>query len=114
MDSTIPISANIPRGAPFPPMGQGFPAPMVPAGAMRPSYLPSPIINPIEASVKATEFAKGVYVSGFEKTLTAEMLQDHFKIKPIAALKLPLNKYRENKGFAFIYYQSQDDATYVK
>jgi hypothetical protein len=79
MDSTIPISANISRGAPFPPMGQpmgqGFPAPLVPAGAMRPPFMQSPIMNPIEASVKATEFAKGVYVSGFEKTLTAEMLQ---------------------------------------
>ena len=38
-------------------------------------FMQSPIMNPIEASVKATEFAKGVYVSGFEKTLTAEMLQ---------------------------------------
>jgi hypothetical protein len=27
---------------------------------------------------------------------------------------LPLNKHTENKGFAFIYYQSPDDAAFVK
>lgn len=42
------------------------------------------------------------------------MLQEHFKIKPIDGLKLPLTKFKENKGFAFIYYKSEDDAVYVK
>lgn len=42
------------------------------------------------------------------------MLEKHFKLKPIAGMKLPLTKYRDNKGFAFIYYESADDAAYVK
>lgn len=42
------------------------------------------------------------------------MLEEHFKIKPIHGLKLPVSKYLENKGFAFIYYGSEDDASYVK
>ena len=29
-------------------------------------------------------------------------------------MKLPLTKYLDNKGFAFIYYESPDDAAYVK
>lgn len=29
-------------------------------------------------------------------------------------MKLPLNKHTENKGFAFIYYQSPEDAQFVK
>ena len=53
-------------------------------------------------------------MTGFEKTLTPAMLEEHFKIKPIAGLKLPMSKYNENKGFAFIYYGSQDDASFVK
>lgn len=42
------------------------------------------------------------------------MLQEHFKIKPIHGLKLPMSKFQENKGFAFIYYGSEDDAAEVK
>ena len=42
------------------------------------------------------------------------MLEEHFKIKPIHGLKLPMSKYNENKGFAFIYYGSEDDASFVK
>ena len=42
------------------------------------------------------------------------MLEQHFKIKPISGLKLPMSKLNENKGFAFIYYGSQDDALFVK
>lgn len=62
-----PIPANIQRGAPFPPpMGQGFPPQMINPGAFRPQYLPGPFaVNPAEASQKANEFARGVYVSGF-------------------------------------------------
>lgn len=29
-------------------------------------------------------------------------------------MKLPLTKQLDNKGFAFIYYESPDDAAYVK
>lgn len=42
------------------------------------------------------------------------MLEEHFKIKPIHGLKLPTSKFGENKGFAFIYYGSEDDASFVK
>lgn len=42
------------------------------------------------------------------------MLEQHFKIKPISGLRLPLTKHLENKGFAFVYYHSAEDASYVK
>ena len=29
-------------------------------------------------------------------------------------MKLPLTKFNDNKGFAFVYYESPDDAAYVK
>ena len=51
MDSSIPIPVNIPRGAPLPPMGQGFPPQMLQAGVMRPPYFPISNTNPIEASL---------------------------------------------------------------
>ena len=56
---------------------------------------PVPLMNPQipHNTEKNREFARGVYISGFEKTLTAEMLQEHFKIKPINGLKLPLSKF---------------------
>ena len=38
----------------------------------------------------------------------------HFSIKPINGMKHPLDKFRSSKGFAFIYYGSEDDALYVK
>jgi RNA recognition motif-containing protein len=95
-------------------MGQTFPPQILQTGVMRPPYFPASNTNPIEASLKDQEFAKGVYVSGFESTLTAEMLQNHFNIKPIVAMKLPLSKNGLNKGFAFVYYKSIDDASYVK
>jgi len=56
-------------------------------------------------------FAKGVYVSGFEKTLTSTMLQKYFSdIKTVTGIKLPTTKFNENKGFAFVYFNSEDDA----
>jgi len=42
------------------------------------------------------------------------MIQKHFNIKPIFGLRHPVTKLRESKGFAFIYYGSEDDALYVK
>lgn len=115
MDSTIPVSANAPRGAPMPVMGQQPYMPMgnmpmgnmpmgnmpmgniqmgsIPMGAARPGYYQNLYMNPIETNQKLNEFSKGIYVSGFEKTLTAAMLQEHFKIKPIAGLKLPMSKF---------------------
>jgi RNA recognition motif-containing protein len=43
------------------------------------------------------------------------MLQEYFgKVKSIHGLKLPMSKFNENKGFAFIYFGSEDDAIYVK
>lgn len=46
-----------------------------------------------EQDEKRREFAKGVYVSGFEKTLTVAMLQDYFsKVKNVHGIKLPLTK----------------------
>lgn len=42
------------------------------------------------------------------------MIQKHFSIKPINGLKHPTTKFKESKGFAFIYYGSEDDAAYVK
>jgi RNA recognition motif-containing protein len=77
-------------------------------------YFPAQMMNPALMSEKDNEFSKGIYVSGFERSLTSEMLEKHFKIKPITGMKLPLTKYQENKGFAFIYYNSKDDAAYVK
>ena len=29
-------------------------------------------------------------------------------------MKFPLTKFKDNKGFAFIYYENPDDAAYVK
>lgn len=112
MDPTMSMPTGMPRGAPSPFM----PHPqMIQMGAGRPPFLGvAPFANPIEANQKMNEFSRGIYVSGFEKTLTAAMLQEHFKIKPITGLKLPLSKFNENKGFAFIYYQNPDDAAYVK
>ena len=42
------------------------------------------------------------------------MIQHHFNIKPIFGLRHPMTKFKESKGFAFIYYGSEDDALYVK
>lgn len=42
------------------------------------------------------------------------MIQHHFNIKPINALKHPITKFKQSKCFAFIYYGSEDDAIYVK
>jgi RNA recognition motif-containing protein len=43
------------------------------------------------------------------------MLEKHFSsVKPVHGIKLPLSKFNENKGFAFIYYGSEDDATLAK
>lgn len=42
------------------------------------------------------------------------MLQNHFSIKPISGIRNPTTKHRESKGFAFIYYGSEDDALHVK
>jgi hypothetical protein len=53
-------------------------------------------------------------VSGFEKSVTTAMIQKHFNIKPINGLRHPVTKLNESKGFAFIYYGSEDDALYVK
>jgi len=53
-------------------------------------------------------------VSGFEKNVSTAMIQHHFSIKPIHGLKHPITKFKESKGFAFIYYGSEDDALYVK
>lgn len=87
---------NFRMGPPPPIGGPASSQPMMP-------FMPGPLL-PQESKQK--HFASGVYVSGFEKTLTAAMLQDHFKIKPIEGMKLPLTKFHENKGFAFIYYRS--------
>ena len=53
-------------------------------------------------------------MSGFEKCVTTAMIQKHFSIKPINGLKHPMTKSKESKGFAFIYYGSEDDALFVK
>ena len=42
------------------------------------------------------------------------MIQHHFSIKPIHGLKHPMTKFKESKGFAFIYYGSEDDAMFVR
>jgi len=120
MESTIPTQ----MGQGFPPsmgqnvpqMGQNIPQigqPLI--GMQRPQQnFPFQLYPPLEASLKINEFKRAVFVSGFEPSLTAAMLQEHFKIKPIDGLKLPMSKFNENKGFAFVYYKSADDATYVK
>lgn len=117
MDTNIPVPTGLPRGGPpLPFMPNLNPQMMPPMGGARPPFMavPPQFANPIEANQKMSEFARGVYVSGFEKTLTVEMLQQHFKIKPITGLKLPLSKFNENKGFAFIYYNNADDVAHVK
>lgn len=43
------------------------------------------------------------------------MLERHFaNVKPVHGIKLPTSKFNENKGFAFIYFGSEDDANLVK
>ncbi len=73
MDTAIPQTSALPRGPSFPVMGQGFPPQMVP-GPMRPPFHAMPLMAP-EISHKNNEFNRGIYVSGFERTLTAAMLQ---------------------------------------
>ena len=70
--------------------------------------------NMSEQEEKKNEFKRAIFVSGFEKCVTTAMLQKHFSIKPINGLKHPMTKFKESKGFAFIYYGSEDDALYVK
>ena len=67
-----------------------------------------------EQQEKKKEFARGIFISGFEKSVTTAMIQHHFSIKPIFGLRHPMTKFKESKGFAFIYYGSEDDALYVK
>ena len=111
----------------MPPQGliQGRPLEMGgPMGGIRPGMANRPmmpggqVVNmgmPIwEHDEKRREFAKGVYVSGFEKTLTVTMLQKYFsEVKTVNGIKLPMTKFNENKGFAFIYFNSEDDAKEV-
>ena len=59
-----------------------------------------------EQEEKKNEFKRGIFVSGFEKCVTTAMLQKHFSVKPINGLKHPMTKFKESKGFAFIYYGS--------
>ncbi len=59
-----------------------------------------------EQEEKKKEFARGIFVSGFEKCVTTAMIQHHFSIKTISGLKHPTTKHKESKGFAFIYYGS--------
>jgi len=99
MDSAIPVHPAIQRpNAPFPPaMGQPpFNPQMMPPGPVpRMPYYPQQMMNaPPMISQKDSEFSKGIYVSGFERSLTSEMLEKHFRIKPISGLKLPLTKYQ--------------------
>lgn len=43
------------------------------------------------------------------------MLEKHFStIKPVHGMKLPISKFNENKGFAYIYYGNEDDASLIK
>ena len=71
-------------------------------------------VSPSDHEEKKNEFKRGIFVSGFEKCVTTAMIQKHFSIKPINGLKHPTTKFKESKGFAFIYYGSEDDALYVK
>ncbi len=65
----------------------------------------------LDEDEKKRVFSKGVYVSGFEKTLTFAMLHGYFsKVKNVHGIKFPLTKLNESKGFAFVYFGSQDDA----
>jgi hypothetical protein len=78
MDTNIPVPTGLPRGGPpLPFMPNLNPQMMPPMGGARPPFMavPPQFANPIEANQKMSEFARGVYVSGFEKTLTVEMLQ---------------------------------------
>lgn len=74
MDTSIPQPSALPRGPPFPVMGQGFPPQMVP-GPMRQPFHAMPMMTPEISHLKNNEFSRGIYVSGFERTLTAAMLQ---------------------------------------
>ena len=108
-----------PVGLPNRPMAMpGFPGSLPLPMGMRPLQGIMGAANPMlgfqDQIEKKKEFARAVYVTGFEKSLTPAMLEEHFKIKPIFALKLPFSKYNENKGFAFVYYGSEDDAAFVK
>lgn len=126
VSSSMPPAHFPPMGAKMGPPPMGMPPGMHPmmnqdytGNYMKPNNMPMGMPSmmpgfPNQNSGKSIEFARGIYVSGFERTLTVEMLQDHFKIKPIHALKLPMSKFYENKGFAFIYYGSEEDAAEVK
>lgn len=103
----------------MPPMGSGLPPGGPTLAGMPfgtpPFAAPNRVAGyPHEQEEKKKEFARGVFVSGFEKCVTTAMIQKHFSIKPIHGLKHPMTKFKESKGFAFIYYGSEDDAMHVK
>lgn len=120
-----PPNLGMPNPTAFRPAmgGQNIPFPnarMNPdAMAMGRMFMP-PIAGPLNMDQDRSKllikrhYSCGLYVSGFEKTLTLAMINEHFKIKPIDAIKFPKTKFNENKGFAFIYYKTEDDAKYVK
>lgn len=117
MDPTLASQMRPNIGAPLP--GVQVP-PQMPQMPMMMGMRPSPaMINQFtvlpDQEEKRREFAKSVYVSGFEKTVTVAMLEKHFSaIKNVHGIKVPTTKFNENKGFAFIYFGSEDDATFVK
>jgi RNA recognition motif-containing protein len=99
----------------FPNQQAGHPHPAMMGMQMRGGSMINPLTDISEQEEKKREFARSVYVSGFEKTVTSAMVEKHFsKVKPVHGIKLPMSKFNENKGFAFIYFGSEEDATTVK
>ena len=54
---------------------------------------------------------KKLYVKNLDWNLTEEQVKDYFaQFGEIASIKLPLDKFKRKRGFAFIEYMHEDDA----
>ena len=54
---------------------------------------------------------KKLYVKNLDWNLTEEKVQEYFsQFGPIASIKLPLDKFKRRRGFAFIEYMEEADA----
>lgn len=54
---------------------------------------------------------KKLYVKNLDWNLTEDQVKDYFsQFGEIASIKLPLDKFKRRRGFAFIEYVNEDDA----
>jgi hypothetical protein len=95
------------------PMTSGMPMGGMSMGAMSMSSM-SHYDTRGKNQIKQQEFSKGIFIEDFERSVTGEMVYKHFNdIKPVSIIKFPTNKLRLNKGMAFVYFKTAEDAQEV-